>query len=591
MKRTFIIIIVLMSLDTPTYASNISQQWVKIYRWSNNGYLTKILQTSDGGYFAAGSDYDTHQIAAMKLDSNGDVSWLKSYPAYPVASSLSDIYTVEEAIDGGYLIAGTTWFLDIIGGWILKLDTSGDIIWQKVYDGIAQFDSIQRTTDGGYIAAASVVSDSLIYIAVLKLNNDGDIIWQKPYLYGQDTMIRQTLDSGYIVVGNDGSNVVLKLDSAGNIVWQYAYDGPGYACAIEQTSDGGYIITGGMDAATVLRLDSNGGLVWHKEFIFDGYYYDPIALSIHQSAIGEYTVLVNKRSPVDSEIFVLKLNDNGNIIGQKTYGGNDHDFAYYHGNTIDEGYVILGVSASFAPGNFMVMKLNSNGEIQNCDITNSSDVIVSERSLTVRDTGGKGMSPPFTIIETSVIPEDIAVETSVVCYYEDLNDIDGDGVETNPGAGMASSMYSSSFLAEGDNCSDMPNGPYLGTCTEGKIGSTCIAHAACGVNGFCSMNQEDSYPPQGNGIGDACDCEGNFNCDTDRDVDGSDAALFKADFGRSAILNPCNTESPCNGDFNCDGDADGTDAALFKADFGRNSIQNPCPACVTGVEWCSYTLP
>jgi ELWxxDGT repeat protein len=100
--------------------------------------------------------------------------------------------------------------------------------------------------------------------------------------------------------------------------------------------------------------------------------------------------------------------------------------------------------------------------------------------------------------------------------------------------------------------------------------------------------QDDIYPPQGNSIGDACDCEGNFNCSEDQDVDGSDAALFKGDFGRSAMQEPCISESPCNGDFNCDGDADGSDASLFKADFGRSSMQNPCPGCVSTGAWCEY---
>jgi hypothetical protein len=100
--------------------------------------------------------------------------------------------------------------------------------------------------------------------------------------------------------------------------------------------------------------------------------------------------------------------------------------------------------------------------------------------------------------------------------------------------------------------------------------------------------QEDSYPPQGNAIGDACDCEGNFNCDADQDVDGSDASLFKADFGRSNMVHPCIAEDTCNGDFNCDGDVDGTDASLFKSDFGRSSLQNPCPACISGGAWCQY---
>jgi len=39
--------------------------------------------------------------------------------------------------------------------------------------------------------------------------------------------------------------------------------------------------------------------------------------------------------------------------------------------------------------------------------------------------------------------------------------------------------------------------------------------------------QEDTYPTGGNGLGDACDCEGNFDCDPDQD--GSDAAKFKGD--------------------------------------------------------------
>ncbi len=98
--------------------------------------------------------------------------------------------------------------------------------------------------------------------------------------------------------------------------------------------------------------------------------------------------------------------------------------------------------------------------------------------------------------------------------------------------------------------------------------------------------QEDSYPPGGNGIGDACECEGDFTCDGD--VDGSDVLLFKSDFGRNPHYNPCTGDSPCNGDFNCDGDVDGGDTVLFKADFGRSGgYYNPCPECVAG-DWCDY---
>ena len=81
--------------------------------------------------------------------------------------------------------------------------------------------------------------------------------------------------------------------------------------------------------------------------------------------------------------------------------------------------------------------------------------------------------------------------------------------------------------------------------------------------------QEDTMPPSGNGCGDLCECEGDF--EPDGDVDGTDAVAFKNDFFRK----DCAELTPCNGDFECDGDVDGTDAVKFKADFFRKD----CPSC------------
>ena len=136
-----------------------------------------------------------------------------------------------------------------------------------------------------------------------------------------------------------------------------------------------------------------------------------------------------------------------------------------------------------------------------------------------------------------------------------------------------------------DNCIYTPNGIDGGTCIEGSIGEPCMSDTQCGDGGHCSMFQEDKSPPEGNGIGDACECEGNFNCDDD--VDGTDAFDFKVGFGRSVFGNPCLSGNPCNGDFDCDHDSDGSDAFTFKKDFGRSSLSNPCPPCVVG-DWCIY---
>jgi YD repeat-containing protein len=68
-------------------------------------------------------------------------------------------------------------------------------------------------------------------------------------------------------------------------------------------------------------------------------------------------------------------------------------------------------------------------------------------------------------------------------------------------------------------------------------------------------------------------CKGDFSCDGDGDVDGSDLAVFAADFGRTNCCSP--SVPPCEGDFDGDCDVDGSDLAGFAADFGRTD----CPGC------------
>lgn len=97
--------------------------------------------------------------------------------------------------------------------------------------------------------------------------------------------------------------------------------------------------------------------------------------------------------------------------------------------------------------------------------------------------------------------------------------------------------------------------------------------------------QEDTYPPQGNAIGDACDCEADFACDGD--VDGSDVSSFLVDFSRSPLNNPCTESNQCSGDFDCNGSVDAGDLDIFLGDFGRSIHYNPCPACQAG-DWCIY---
>jgi hypothetical protein len=137
--------------------------------------------------------------------------------------------------------------------------------------------------------------------------------------------------------------------------------------------------------------------------------------------------------------------------------------------------------------------------------------------------------------------------------------------------------------AVGDVCDNCPN--FGNTVTQQDTDVDGVGNLCDNCSTVVNPGQEDTYPPAGNNCGNACECEGDFN--GDGKVDGSDAANFKADFGRGGLNKPCSNALPCKGDFTCDKNVSGTDAALFKSDFGRNSLNKPCPSCPTAT-WCVY---
>ena len=148
-----------------------------------------------------------------------------------------------------------------------------------------------------------------------------------------------------------------------------------------------------------------------------------------------------------------------------------------------------------------------------------------------------------------------------------------------------------------DNCPNYPNGPLQGTCTAAvgnnrivSTGQFCTVDADCDDGEFCEKTQADTYPPSGNGIGDACDCEADFDCDSPGlDVDAINVEQFLWDFGRSLYKDPCTALRACYGDFNCDGNVDADDVPKLLEDFGRTLYINKCPVCVPAPDdWCVY---
>lgn len=415
--------------------------WQKSFGGSKHDYSTSILQTSDGGFFVVGysisKDGDVYKPNAedyfsgydywlVKMDSIGNLEWQKSFGGNRDEYAYNAIHTN----DGGYLIVGSTNSIDgdiknpkdissyKSDYWILKIDSKGDLEWEKSYGGEAEdaARSIVQTSEGGYIVAGysqskgydisnpAEYTDSLTFdYWITKLDANGELVWEKSYGGSKNDVaysIKQTFDGGYIVAGSSNSEDgdvtnpkgdndywIIKLNAEGNIEWQKSYGGSGtdWARSILQTSDGGYIVAGRSDSKDldkkekigeidywVIKLSENGDIEWEKSY---GGTATQSCNSIIQSTESGY-IIAGSSISADGDItnpkggrdfWIVKTMNNGEMEWQMSLGGTKTDEANSIIATKDGNFIISGssesddmdISDSFGRFDYWITKISS----------------------------------------------------------------------------------------------------------------------------------------------------------------------------------------------------------------------------------------
>jgi len=148
-----------------------------------------------------------------------------------------------------------------------------------------------------------------------------------------------------------------------------------------QTSDGGYAIAGatisfgagGVDVY-VVKLDAKGNLQWTKTI---GGENEDWGYSLIQTSDGGYAIAGATKSfgAGWDDVYVVKLDANGNLQWTKTIGGKNDDEGFSLIQTADGGYAIAGYTRSFGAGNgdVYVVKLDKNGNAC-CAVSQTSRV-------------------------------------------------------------------------------------------------------------------------------------------------------------------------------------------------------------------------
>jgi hypothetical protein len=274
---------------------NGTMEWNQTFGDMGNDVGKCIQQTTDGGYIITGYNWNSilYEFGAwlIKLDSNGNEQWNRTFGE--TIFEMDDFgWSVQQTTDGGYIIGGHTNSYTSDGSyaydmWLIKTNSDGYEEWNKTFGGTnyEHCFSVQQTIDGGYIIAGGTASFGYQHDAwLIKTDADGNEQWNSRIGggTGQDMArsVQQTPDNGYIFTGDtwsygagDFDVWLVKTDSDGYEEWNRTFGGTdadeGYS--IQQTADGGYIIagqtlsygTGGWDIY-LIKVDSNGNEQWNK---------------------------------------------------------------------------------------------------------------------------------------------------------------------------------------------------------------------------------------------------------------------------------------------------------------------------------------
>ncbi|HMU69301.1 MAG TPA: T9SS type A sorting domain-containing protein [Chitinophagales bacterium] len=414
-----------------------------VIEWENtiggnawDGY-PNAKQTPDGGYIIGGNSMSnisvdkaennfagSNDFWVLKLNSSGGIEWQNTiggngndFPGQTIPTT-----------DGGYMVGGHT--LSGISGdktspgyglydlWLVKLNSTGGIMWQKTLGGTNDewWSDLHQTSDGGYIVGGqslsglggnkSEVSQGGFDYWVVKLNAAGGIQWQNTVGGSADDLLSsiiQTPDGGYLLGGTSSSGVsgdktegtmgvgysdywVVKLNAVGNIEWQNTIGGNlnDVLQSVDKTLDGGYILSGysnsgisgdktetsfSVHSMWVIKLDAGGNIVW-QQTMNDAYYSE-----IHPTLDGGY--ILGAMFPYQ----IIKLDASGEVVWSSFYGSscNLNDIE----QTSDGGFIVSGHSydgilvvksePNYGPPDFWIMKLAPDFCVPVDEVCNSTD--------------------------------------------------------------------------------------------------------------------------------------------------------------------------------------------------------------------------
>ncbi len=336
---------------------------------SNATAIYDIIQTADGGYVGTGvTNVVTNgglDLWVFKLDSAGNSLWDKAIGSTNHDRGLN----ILELNDGSIMAIGYARFGSYNEAFVVKLNSSGQILWTKTYSIPSSHYTVNKSTIigndtiliAGYGRIGPFSYTGVFDFVVLMIDTSGNVLDLRSYgdtLLTDERAIKaiKTHD-GYVIVGEYWGSpstslnidiMVIKTDNSGTILWSKLYGGTSddYPKDVVELPDGSLIVVGhtlsfgqGLQDIYVLKISSSGNLIWTRTIGTGGYdqgysvqYYN------NKIYIGGYLTVPGN----NSDMAIIELDTAGNVLNTVTIGSSYRELGYTMRLTTDGGSVIVG---------------------------------------------------------------------------------------------------------------------------------------------------------------------------------------------------------------------------------------------------------
>jgi hypothetical protein len=222
---------------------------------------------------------------------------------------------------------------------------------------------IQQTADGGYAIGGVLwrAGGGQSYLYLVKTDALGRKAWSSTFKKGdvnRANALGQTAEGGYILAGTTWSSggrsdiYLLKTDNEGRRLWSAVYGGKGKeeGHGVRQTADGGFVVCGhtdslgqGKDDVFLMKIDEHGKEIWQRTYGGRG---KDQAFSVGLTLEGGYIIcgLTDSFGQGSEDVYLIKTDNLGKRVWSKTFGGRGRDWGKRVGQDPDGGYILAGTT-------------------------------------------------------------------------------------------------------------------------------------------------------------------------------------------------------------------------------------------------------